>query len=65
MTIEEQAALGALSDYLDAALALERAWQRLSFPDVLTENVPANFVEFREQIDDLVAWRDRVVAALK
>lgn len=66
MSPQELAALAALRNYVNAAVTLLDAWEKIGPFDVLTENIPdpESFVEFGEQVSDLILWRDRVARAL-
>ena len=59
-----EAAEAALGAFVDAAVRLEVAWERLGPFDVLSETCPPGHPEFTEYTYDLIMWRDRVKAAL-
>ncbi len=64
MTAAERTALVALDALIDAAVGLDDAWTKIGPFDVLSENVAPDFTEWGEQLDALIAWRDRTHAAL-
>lgn len=58
-TYDEVKALQALQSFIDQALLLDEAWQRLRGHDVLSETCPAWLPNFSDEgIGDLITWRD-------